>query len=254
MNTGGERRGLPRVSVVLPVFNEGPRLQQTILQVAAFARERPDYEWIFVNDGSSDGTRAVLEEWFPGGVDESGRVRALHLSRNGGKGRAIAQGFEAAKGELLLFTDGDLAYRLAYLPEMVTALERADVVIGSRRIGGEDGAGRPPLLRAIMGEAFNCLVRLYAGLSYRDTQAGIKGFRREAVRRIYPCRVINGYATDVEIIFLARKRRLRVAELAVQVDESHGEKPTSVNLWREPLRMLWDVVRMRYRWWQGFYD
>lgn len=242
-----------RVSVVLPVYNEGQRIRQTIQRVQAYAAGHPDYEWLFVNDGSSDATRAILDEWLPGGCDESGRVRSLHLARNGGKGRAIAQGFEHARGERLLFTDGDLAYDLDYLPKLVAALDKADVVMGSRRVRGCDGARQPSKLRMVMGETFNFLVRLYAGLPYRDTQAGIKGFRAEAVRRIFPFLRVNGYAIDVEIIFLARKRRLRIVELPVVVGEDHAAKPTSVNLMVEPIRMWVDVVRMRYRWWQGMY-
>jgi hypothetical protein len=139
--------------------------------------------------------------------------------------------------------DGDLAYDPELLVELEKALARADVAIGSRGIA--DGDRKAGVLRRTMGEGYNLLVRAILGLRFRDTQAGIKGFRQEAARQLFSRRTSRGFGFDAELLFIAKRRGLRVAEVPVRVNPSHDAGGSNVRLLRDPVRMLVSLLRIR---------
>lgn len=244
---------IPAVSVVLPAYNEQRTIKRTFAAVLAFAQSHHDYEFLFVDDGSTDDTASLLREQIT--ASKSEQVRLLPLEQNHGKGGAMKRGFDHTRGKLVIFTDGDLAYSLDHLPPMVAKLADYDVVIGSRQLDHADQQNnRRSLARTVLGEGFNSLVRLIMGLPYRDTQAGLKGFRRDAAVQLFPLSRVMRYCTDVELLFLARKRGLTVGEMAVRVDPSHAGKPTSMNLLSDPARMFADMMRIHWNSLRGRYD
>lgn len=230
------------VSVVLPLFREGPAVLGTLEAVRAFAVREERFEFIFVDDGSGDDTVALVE----GALAERphGRIRCLSLERNRGKGAAVAEGFTVARGERWLFTDGDLAYSLTDLLRLEQALEEADVAIG-RRMDRDGGARAGSWRRRFLGEGFNVLVRLMLGLSHRDTQAGIKGFRREAGKRLMEKRQVDGFAFDVELLWWAKVLGLRVVEVPVRPREEHVYKKSKLKLFKDSWQMLRQVLAIR---------
>jgi dolichyl-phosphate beta-glucosyltransferase len=244
------------VCVILPVFNESRLIDRTFAAVAAFAATAPNYTFLFADDGSHDDTARILADR----IERSGaaNIRLLRLGENRGKGHAIRAavgGIESEEGGgdgIVCFTDGDLAYPLDHLPQLVEALQSADVVIGSRSLVHRDDRNTSPP-RKMMGWTFNKLARLILHLPYKDTQAGLKGFRLRAAREIFGRQRLSGFAFDVELVFLARRLGYRVAEIPARVSEDHSDKTSKVNMIRDPLKMFlalldirWNAVRGRY--------
>ncbi len=240
----------PSVLVVLPAYNEAGLIEGTFRRVEVFARRHHHYTFLFVDDGSTDSTKDLLTRL----VAEAGteQVKLLSYSPNRGKGGAVRSGFEGAGQDIVLFTDSDLAYALEHLPRLVSALERAEVAIGSRSLIPRQESV-VPLGRKIMGGAFNRLTRVMLGMSHPDTQAGLKGFRRDAAREIFKRLRLTGFAFDVELVFIAEHLGYRVAEIPARVSKRHNAKATKVSLFRDPMRMFMALLSIRVNHWLGRY-
>lgn len=241
-----------RVTVVLPLFNESGLIRATFAAVEAFALDHPDYAFIFVDDGSADGTADTVRALIAGSDLPESRVALLAYAPNRGKGHAVREGVAAAGSPLVLFTDGDLAYDLDHLPRLAAALEHADVAIGCRGLVAR-AERNTTVPRRIMGWAFNRCARLVLALPHRDTQAGLKGFRADAARAIFSRQRLGGFAFDVELVYLARRLGLRVAEIPARVSESHSYKRSKVDLLRDPARMFAALLRVRLADLRGHY-
>lgn len=248
-----EQRGrdvTTRVSVILPVFNECSLIEKTFAAVCTCADQRPDYHFTFVDDGSSDGTADRIRQL----IAENGtsRIELVAYERNQGKGHAVKTGVLGSRGEYVLFTDGDLAYSLDHLPRLVAELERADVVIGNRNLihRSERNTTIP---RRIMGWTFNKCARMMLGLGFSDTQAGLKGFRADAARKVFALEHLGGFAFDVELVYIAQRMGLRVSEIPAYVSEEHSYKVSKVNLLRDPIRMFGALADIRWSAWRGRY-
>lgn len=238
------------VSVILPMYNEAAGAERVVREVAIFALKHPEYRFTWVDDGSSDGTAGIVRRAIEAECSRSRaletRLRVIGYRANAGKGYAVMRGVAETEGDdddLLLFTDGDLAYSLDHLPVLAKALERSDVAIGSRR--SPDGGYRAHLARNAMGWTYNKLARLCLGATYRDTQAGLKGFRLGAARRIFGALRVSGFAFDVEVLYLARRFGYRIVEVPAQVGPEHRSKPSTVNLLRDPRRMFVGLAGIR---------
>jgi dolichyl-phosphate beta-glucosyltransferase len=169
-----------------------------------------------------------------------GRVRVLSYGPNRGKGFAVRTGMLAAQGDLLVFTDADGSYRPSDLDRIVEALDQAPVAIGSR-VGGASG----PVARQAASRVFNLAIRGALGLPFGDTQSGLKGFRRPAAQQIFSQARVDGFAFDVEVLWLAGQLGLEVAEVHVQAMERQGSKVQMVADALEMLGEVWTVRRAR---------
>jgi dolichyl-phosphate beta-glucosyltransferase len=239
------------VDVILPVHNERVRIERSLALVTAFAVAHPDHHFAFVDDGSTDGTpvriRAHLE------AARVPNVELLTYRPRRGKGHAIRVGVAHARAALVCFTDGDLPYSLDHLGRLVAALGAHDLVIGrrDRRDPTERILRRP---RWMMGRCFNRLARLALGLPHPDTQAGLKGFRREVARALFARQRVRGFGFDVEVLYLARRLGYRVGEIPARVSPAHSDAASQVDLLRDPLRMCRDLVTIRWRGALGGYE
>jgi dolichyl-phosphate beta-glucosyltransferase len=221
-------RDIP-LSVVIPAYNEQARLGPTLRAVVRYLEaEKPDFEIVVVDDGSTDRTSSVVREM----AAEEPRIRLVELGANAGKGAAVRAGMLAAEGAAVL------------LAKLERALEGgADIAIASRAADGADIRVRQHPLRELMGRTFNLMVRLSGLQGLRDTQCGFKLFRREAARDLFGRATVDGFAFDVEILVLARGR-YRVAEVPVvwrHVEESKVSPGT------DAARMFLDLLRIRAR-------
>lgn len=246
-------RALRTASVALPLYNEAAGVPRLVRTLVHFARENPQYEFIVVDDGSGDGTGAALQMGLAAAGAAPPNLVLVSYPENRGKGSAIRAAFEQVHSPLFCFLDGDLAYPLDHVHRLVAALAEHDVVIGSRAlVSGEDLEVR--LTRRIMGRAFNGIARRLLDLPWRDTQAGVKGFRTDAARRLFARSRLEGFAFDAEMLFIARRMGLRVGQIPAEVCESHRRKASGVNLVLDPPRMLAQLVGVRLNGYRGRYD
>ena len=228
------------LSVVIPCFNEEARLPRTVREIAAFLAARGhDAEIIVVDDGSRDRTREAaraLEASCP-------FVRVVGFPRNHGKGFAVRAGFLAATKDAVLFSDADLSTPIQELDGMWPWMDRGcDVVIGSRRLSGARLEVPQPLHRRGMGRAFNLIVSTLAVRGFQDTQCGFKLFRRAALEPVFRGLKTQGFAFDVELLLLARRRGLRIREVPVRWINSPDSRVRAV---RDSALMLREILRMR---------
>jgi dolichyl-phosphate beta-glucosyltransferase len=198
------------MSVVIPAFNEARRLPATLARVRAYldARGAP-YELLVVDDGSTDGTADVARA-------AAGPVVLLRDARNRGKGHAVRAGMLAATGKRRLMTDADLSTPIEELARLEAELERGfDVAIGSRAVAGARIEVHQPFYREAMGRFFNRVVQLLLLPGLHDTQCGFKLFTDAAATTAFGACHLDGFSFDVEALYVARRRGLRIAELPV---------------------------------------
>ncbi len=235
----------PPLAVVVPAFNEARRLTDNLFTLLRYLEAyRPAAQLIVVDDGSSDGTAEVAEEFFARHPDVPARV--LRFTENRGKGHAVRAGLLAAEAPIALFSDADLSTPITELPKIVEPIEAGayDIVFGSRALDRSLIGSRQPWRREQGGKVFNGIVRLTTGLPFSDTQCGFKAFRMETARPIIEQAQIDGFGFDVELLFLARRAGLRMLEVPVRWDHNEGSK---VHIVRDSLRMFSEVVSLRQR-------
>jgi len=227
----------PWLSVVIPAYDEERRLPATLRAVVAHLSDRGrPFEVVVADDGSRDGTAEVAGAAGP-------EVRVLRLPHRG-KGGAVRAGVLAASGELLLVTDADLSTPIAELDLLVAALDRCEVAIGSRNVAGARVTVPQRADRRLMGRAFNLLVRVLLLPGLRDTQCGVKLFRREAALAVFQRCRSDGFAFDVEALALARHLGYRVAEVPVEWRNSPDSR---VRPLLDVPRMFWELLTIRRR-------
>ena len=229
-------------SIVIPCFNEERRIGSTLRAILSFLGNRPDgWEIVVVDDGSRDATAELVQSEF--GSDA--RVRVQRSTENHGKGWAVREGFRVARGDLVLFTDADLSTSIDALPGFeARAAEGFDLVIASRVIPGARILTPQPWRRRLSGWVFRTLVRGLGLSKFHDTQCGFKLMRKATISPVVEAMTTAGFAFDVELIFRAGARGLRVCEQPVDWRDSAGSK---VRLYPDALRMTADLVRLRWR-------
>jgi len=238
----------PYLSVIIPAYNEEDRLLSTLSRIDEYLREQPyRYELIVVSDGSRDGTARVAMEWRPDGCP----LKVIDRKENRGKGYSVREGTELAEGEYILFSDADLSTPIEEVVKFLPLLEGGtDIVIGSRSLGDSEVVVHQPFYREMMGRIFNGMVQFLAVKGIIDTQCGFKSFSRRAVEKIFPRCLIEGFAFDVEILFLARKLGLSVKEIPVRWFNAPG---SSINPIRDSLAMFREICQIRLNEWTGRY-
>jgi dolichyl-phosphate beta-glucosyltransferase len=239
----------PTLGIALPIYNERNRITQVFSEVETWAKRREHWQFLLIDDGSVDGSGKELDHL----IQESGHpnIALLRQPANRGKGLAIKEGFAHLNSDLLCFTDGDLAYSFDHIDRLEEALARFDVVIGNRHLIPQHE--NISLRRRILGGGFNCLARRILGLPYRDTQAGLKGFRAPAARAVFRHQQVTGFGFDAELLFIAHQRGYSIGEIAGRVNDHHSYKTGKVRLLKDSLRMLRDLFLIRRNGVRGLY-
>jgi len=248
----------PRLSLVIPAYNEASNLQRGILeQVADYLAGQPDpYEVLVVDDGSQDDTVSLVEDF----AREHPSFAVLR-ERHQGKAMAVRAGVRAARGRYVLFADLDLSTPLTYIEPFLELLDGGwDIVIASREAKGGARLG-VPLQRRAMGKVFSLVVRLLLLPGIHDSQCGFKAFRREVAHDLFRgMRVFQAEAGqvrgprvtafDVELLLLARKKGYTIREVPVlwRHVETKRVNPVldSYRMLREVLAIWWNDRRGRY--------
>ncbi len=230
----------PFLSVVIPAFNEESRISHTLSQVVDYLTAR-DYTWeiVVADDGSRDATAGLVDQVIIGHPN----IQILRLPHRG-KGWAVKNGMLAARGEYRLLCDADLSVPIAQVERLLPPLgPGSDIVLGSREAPGAARIGEPAR-RHLMGRLFNLLVSRLAVPGLADTQCGFKCFRGAAAEDLYPRQTMDGFAFDVELLYLARKRGLTFAEVGV---DWYYRSQSKVRPVRDSFSMTLDLLKIRWR-------
>ncbi|HZS02577.1 MAG TPA: dolichyl-phosphate beta-glucosyltransferase [Chloroflexota bacterium] len=236
----------PFVSIVIPAFNEAERLPATLAQLGQFlGGEAYPAEIVVVDDGSTDRTVAVAEQ----AAAADPRVRVLRAPHRG-KGAAVRRGMLEAQGAVRVMCDADLSMPAHELPKLLAPLAAgADVALATREGAGARRIGEP-YLRHLMGRVFNTLVRLLAVPGLHDTQCGFKAFTAASAVALFGASTVDGFGFDVEVLYLARKRGLRLVEVPIAW---YYQASSRVSPLRDTIRMIRDVLRVRWNDARGVY-
>ncbi len=232
---------MPRVSIVIPVYNEADHLEECLRRVMASPLDK---EVVVVNDASTDGTGdqlAHLQARWP--------IRVVTHAKNQGKGAALKTGFQAAQGEVLLIQDADLEYHPDDYPAVVGPILRddADVVMGSRFLFHQPSFFHPdggdPFITHYLGNlAVIWLTNILYGVRMTDYEGCYKAFARRVVERL-PIRA-NGFEFDNEIVCKALRKGYRIVEVPIRYTPRRYADGKKIQ-WHDGIRMLWTIVKWR---------
>ena len=246
------------LTVVLPAFNEEDRLGSALDELFGYLRRRGgparegsisaaalplDIRVLVVDDGSSDGTAALVRAR-PELVNPAAGIRLELLTvAHGGKGAAVRSGMLAADSDLVVFADADMATPPDQLPLLVAALADHDVALGSRiQPDGRDMRRSQPGYRRLLGRAFHLGASIWVIGPIKDTQCGFKGFTRAAAQDLFSRQKVTSIVFDVELIHLARRRGYRIAVVPIQWSDKRGSRMRA-----RPglaLQVAWDLFRI----------
>jgi dolichyl-phosphate beta-glucosyltransferase len=237
----------PVVSLIIPAYREAGRLPRTLPDILAFLDEH-DLRWEvrIVDDGSGDATLQVAR----GFADADPRV-LVQAEPHRGKGGAVRAGMLAASAPYRVMCDADMSMPVQMVPRLLTELARgADVAIASREAPGARRIDEPPH-RHFMGRIFNSVVRVLAVHGIQDTQCGFKAFTAATAQRLFRASHLDGFAFDVEVLFLAQRLGMEIVE--VPIDWTH-DPDTRVSPGRDTRRMLAEIAKIRVNRRMGRYD
>lgn len=237
----------PLLSIIVPAYNEAKRLPATLPQITHFVgQQKFPIEVIVVNNNSSDNTREIAKEF----AKRFRYIRVLDEPRQG-KGAAVRTGLKAGVGEYLFIADADLSMPINEVSKFIPPQQNEyDVAIGSREV---EGAVRydEPEYRHLMGRVYNLIVRLFAVPGFQDTQAGFKCFKREAARLIIDRQTVDGWAFDVELLYIAQRHNCKIIEVPI---EWHYQPNSRINPLRDSYEMFLEVFKIRRKGARGVYD
>jgi len=228
-----------RLSVVIPAYHEGERVEATVerLRAALAPLGEGEVELVIVDDGSGDGTDEFARQ--------AGADQVIVHPENRGKGAAVRSGVLAARGRTVAFTDSDLSYPPEQLLRLLSEVESGfDVVVGSRKHIEAITLARGKRMRELSGRVFNTLTLVVLLGQYRDTQCGLKAFRSDVARTLFAQSRIDGFAFDVELFALVEHHGFSLEEVPVALANS---ETSTVRVGVDAVQMVRDVFRVR-RW------
>ncbi len=232
------------VSVIIPAYNEAQRLPMTLRATADyFAARMEPFDLLVVDDGSTDGTAQLVEDFARQHPEFS--IQCLSYGGNRGKGYAVRYGMLRAGGDLRLFCDADLATPAEEYEVVLAAMarERTPIGIGSRPLRKSHLLVHQPWYREWLGRSFNKAVQLLAVPGIADTQCGFKVFTAEAATNVFSQCRLDGFAFDSEALYVARRLGYAIAEVPIRWSHKAGSK---VNMVRDGLKMVRDLSLIRW--------
>ena len=235
-----------KYSIIIPVYNEERRTPKTIGQIFDFFKKyQNDVEIIFVNDGSVDKTKKILEDY-----QKQYQFKIISYQPNRGKGYAVKQGALVAQGDWVIFFDIDLATPLVEFDHLLAFLKQGDeVVIGSRRVRGANLAKKESWLRTFLGSGFTKLSNILVP-GIKDFTCGFKCFSRSAVVQIFPRARIDRWGFDTELLYIAHLRKLPIRQMPVTWIHDDDSR---VKVLKAVISSFRELIQMFYHRCRGFY-
>ena len=236
-----------KVTIIMPAYNESNHIITSIQEtVDTFNQFGCDYEIIVMDDGSADDTYQKARDFAAGQL----KVCVKRNQINFGKGRTLKKAFRHAVGEYIVFLDADLDLHPQQAQTLFDVMRRenADVVIGSKR--HPDSKVNYPLQRKIVSNGYYYLIRLMFGLPVRDTQTGLKLFKRKVLEDVFPKVLIKRYAFDLELLVIAHHLRYKIVEAPITL---HFQRPFGrikvkdiLATWRDTMAVFYRLYILRY--------
>jgi len=240
------------LSIVIPAFDEQARLGDSLRKILSYIEENAlKAELIIVDDGSVDKTAEIARNAcaeFP-----EIKTDVIRYEKNRGKGYAVKTGLLAAGGDIALFSDADLSTPISELPKLVEPIQSGafDVTFGSRALDRNLIGVHQPWRREQGGKVFNFIVKTLTGLPFWDTQCGFKAFDMHKFRPLLDAMTVDRFGFDVEFLYVANFKGLRLKEIPVRWNHCDG---TKVSVFRDSLRMFGEVRQIRQNAKSGVYD
>ncbi len=232
-----------KISVCIPMYNESSICRSaadTLFRAMEAHRSEYDYEVIFCDDGSDDGSAELLR----GHIEKCGysRFRVVGYENNRGKGAAVRTAVEASVGDCVIYTDCDLAYGTDVIFEAAKVIGGGEAAaVGSRNLSA-DGYGSYTFLRRVASKAYIKVIAAFAGFRLSDSQCGFKAFDGDCARKIFSLCTTDGFSFDLEVIKIAQKMGIDICEIPVTVINHRASK---VHLAGDALKMLSDLHRIK---------
>jgi len=246
------------LTIVLPAYNEAERMGPALDELFGYLRRRGaareggraaeelgPWDVLVVDDGSDDGTAEIVERRAAAMADATGARAPLRVLRRPhlGKGSAVRAGMLEATGDLVVFSDADLATPPDQLPLLTERLTTSDIAVGSRvHPNGTDRRSSQPVYRRLLGRAFHALASAWVTGDIPDTQCGFKGFRRAVAQDLFERQRVGSIVFDAELIFMARKRGYSIAIVPVQWSDKRGSRMRMRP--RLAAQVAWDLLRI----------
>ncbi len=234
--------GPPFISIIIPAYNEAGRLEASITAIDGYLSSVTwSHEVILVIEKSTDGTLELARRL----AMKLPSMKVVGHDFRRGKGCAVRAGMLQARGEIAFFMDADLSTPLSEIGRFIdrfSAAPTVDLLVGNRQHAESEILTQQHFLRRKMGQTFNAILRVIAGIRIADTQCGFKAFRRSAREAIFPLQKLDGFAFDVEVLILAERLGFAIADMPVKWSNAEGSK---VRIVRDSWRMLCDAIRVR---------
>jgi dolichyl-phosphate beta-glucosyltransferase len=230
------------LSIVIPAYNEEKRIEDSLKKlINHFSKKKFDYEIIVSEDGSTDRTCKIVKSF----MKKNKRVKLLHSKTRQGKGGGVIKGFKESTGDILIFTDVDLACPASEFDKLIDEINHgSDVAIAARRLEGSKIIVERSLLKKIASKGFNILVNFLFNFGTKDTQCGLKAIKKEALNKILSKLTLKGWAFDIELLLRARQNNLKITE--VPVVWSRKEK-TKFSFFKNSFEMGIDVLGLWFK-------
>lgn len=233
------------LTLIFPVFNESSRIASVFKALESYVSpgEIEVKNIVFVDDGSTDITKKIIEAWQNSHKD----VKLISYKTNLGRGYALRQALTKVETDYALYLDGDMAVSLENIEYLVPHIKNGvDLVAGSKKKPGARCQGDFNLARTIIGLGHSAIAFFILGVFYWDFQGGFKLFSRRLAQQVVPLTTINRWGFDMEIIFLAEKLGYKCQEIPI-FWKGYGSD-SRVKLIRDIFSALRDMVDIRWRW------
>lgn len=230
----------PYLSIIIPVYNEERRLEVTLNELDRFEKAYPhmDYEVVFVDDGSTDNTKALLEEYAKGAKN----IRVLSYGANAGKGYAVRYGMLKSLGTYRLMADADMSTSLFEIERCLPGMkECVPILVGTRKTKGAVLVKKQPWYRQGMGDLYGLLARVITGVRIKDFGCGFKAFSKDAAEKIFTKTIVNRWVFDTEVLYLAKLLGIPFREVGVHWK---NDEDTRVHIARDAFQSAYDLLRM----------
>jgi len=224
------------------MYNEERIVEDTLNTVSRYMKDTfiDNYEIIFISDGSKDNCAEKVKNY----NDE--HVRLISYEQNMGKGYAVRQGVLGSQGDIVMFTDCDLAYGCDVIKRFYDEMTEkgADVAVGSRNLD-KSGYEGYSFMRRLVSKAYIIFLSVIGGLKLSDSQCGCKAFSGEMGKKVFSHCEINRFAFDFEAIMIATKAKAKIIEIPVKIIQNNSN--TSMNMVKDSIKMVRDILKMKKR-------